>query len=105
MDVDRNFLDYEQFCTRHGFNPHITEFWKLRNALPREFVFLTRNIMTHQIIQPELAPLSIQGIPLLDKKYDNSFIRKCFTKSLVPGQQNRNNILHKFVTVQSSSHQ
>lgn len=38
MDNNGNLLDYEQFCTKHSFNPPVLDFIRLHNALPREFV-------------------------------------------------------------------
>uniref|UniRef100_A0A3P9J195 Reverse transcriptase domain-containing protein n=1 Tax=Oryzias latipes TaxID=8090 RepID=A0A3P9J195_ORYLA len=96
MDTEGNLLDYEQFCLKHNFNPPISEFLKVRNSLPREFVFLTRNTMTHLKIKPQLATLSIEGCPLMDRKCNNSFIRNWFIERFFPGRQNKNNILQKF---------
>ena len=44
MDTNGNLLDYQQFCTKHKFNPSKTDFIKLQKALPHGFVFLTKNI-------------------------------------------------------------
>ncbi len=47
MDDDRSLLDYEQFCVKQSVNPSKSDFMKLQKALPKEFVFLTKNTMTH----------------------------------------------------------
>uniref|UniRef100_A0A3P9M9J3 RING-type domain-containing protein n=1 Tax=Oryzias latipes TaxID=8090 RepID=A0A3P9M9J3_ORYLA len=74
-----------------------TEIWdQLPNQPEDKFVFLTRNTMTHVIITPQLATLSIEGCPLMDKKCNNSFIRNWFSKRCFPGRQNENNILQNF---------
>ena len=96
MDANGNLLDYEQFCTKHKFNPSKSDFTKLQKALPHGFVFLTKNILAHQPIMPQLAPLSLQGISVLDKKCNNKFIRNCLSGTLFPNKQNKNDILHKF---------
>lgn len=54
------YLDYQQFCTKHKFNPPKSDFIKLQKALPHGFVFLKKNILAHQPIMPQLAPLSVQ---------------------------------------------
>ena len=68
MDANGNLLDYQQFCTKHKFNPSESEFIKLQKALRHGFIFLTKNILAHQPIIPQLGPLTIQGILILDKK-------------------------------------
>ena len=93
MDVSGNVLDYEQFCTKHIFNPAKSD---LHKALPKQIVFLTKNIMAHQPIQPPLASLSIQGILILDKYCNNYLMRNCLTEKIFPGRQNKNKILNKF---------
>lgn len=96
MDTNGHFLNYEQFCIKHNFKPSESDFFKLRKALPQGFVLLTRSILAYYTIQPQLAPQSIQGIYVLDKKCTNHFIRKCFIDYLYPNRQNINNILQKF---------
>lgn len=96
MDTNGHFLNYEQFCIKHNFKPSESDFLKLHKALPQGFVLLTRSILAHYTIQPQLAPLSIQGIYVLDKKCTNHFIRKCFIDYFFPTGQNNNNILQKF---------
>ncbi len=38
-----NSFWYQQFCTKHKFNPSKSDFIKLHKALPHGFVFLTKN--------------------------------------------------------------
>lgn len=96
MDDEGNLLNYEQFCTKHNFNPSFLDFIRLRNALPKEFIFLSKNFLAHQKAQPRLPIPMIHGISIVDKKCCNSFIRKCLTDELFPGLQNKNDILFKF---------
>jgi len=71
MEDDGNLLSYEHFCIKYDSNPPILDLLRLRNALPQEFIFLTKDIMTHQFIQPQLPPLSVEGILFLDEKRKN----------------------------------
>ena len=57
MDASGNLLDYQQFCTKHKFNPSKSDFIKLHKALPQEFVFLTKNILAHQPIIQKTGPI------------------------------------------------
>ena len=77
-------------------NHFVNGFTKLHKALPQGFVLLTRNILAYYPIQPQLAPLSIQGFSILDKKCTNHFIRNCFIDYLYPKMHNKNNILQTF---------
>ncbi len=96
MDIDGTLLNYQQFCLKHNFSPSKSDFTKLHKALPKEFVFLTKNILVHQPITPQQGSLAIKGMLIMDKKCNNHFIRSCLAENLFPGRQNRNDILHKF---------
>ncbi|OON94403.1 MAG: hypothetical protein ATN33_00305 [Epulopiscium sp. Nele67-Bin001] len=61
MDDDGNPLNYSQFCTKHSFNPLKSDFIKLHKALPQQFVFLAKNIMAHQTVEPQHPTLPLQG--------------------------------------------
>lgn len=65
-------------------------------ALPKEFIFLTKNIVEHQPINPQFGIVAVQGISLTDKKCTNQFIRHCLTENLFPGKNNNNDIRSKY---------
>uniref|UniRef100_A0A8C6M6K1 Reverse transcriptase domain-containing protein n=1 Tax=Nothobranchius furzeri TaxID=105023 RepID=A0A8C6M6K1_NOTFU len=96
MKDNGELLGYDEFCLKYNFSPPKSDFIKLLIALPKEVVFQYRNIIQHQPINPQYGSISIQGIPLTDKKCTNQFIRRCFTDQLYPCKVNKNNIIYKF---------
>lgn len=96
MDNKDCLLSCEQFCIKHRFDPKKSQFNQLCKALPIEFLFVTQNIIIHQLVYLQIAPLYIQNILLLDKNFNNCFIITCFTDNLYPGKQNNNYIHSQF---------
>ena len=96
-------------------NPLKSDFTKLHRALPQQFDFLIRSILAHQTIKPQRTSLSLQGLLILDKKFNKHYIRnslslKNYFHVIIPHKfdrkiyhQTKNNVVTTSHTTQSKS--
>ena len=68
MDDEGNLLDYEQLCTKYNFTPSLSDFMHLRQALPKECIFLSKSYLIHLKTQINLLSPVTHGLSILDQK-------------------------------------
>lgn len=76
---------------KYHFNPSVVDF----NAIPKQFIIQSQNILKHQSIKTHFYPLFL-GTPITEYKCNNQTIIIALNETSYTGKMNKKSIIYKF---------